>query len=179
MFLLTQLVVVQNITLLNRGTRIKDGRSWLEVYMMYRTMQVYNAVLTNWLKVVGVLVPFGGCCGVIVTLYVTLRPSNIPIIIYPCFPLVAFMTMSIVTALMMNAIATKGKTEEALSNLQQAIYIQYMRNFDVNQKKICLMRLKSLRPVTLKIGEYAEASSGVVMNVWDEVFNQLLLLLSL
>lgn len=147
--------------------------------MMYRAMQVYNMVLMDWLVVVGVTVPFGGCLGVILTLYVTLRPGDIPLIIYPCFPLVGFCTQTVITALLMNGRSTKGKADDVLSNLQMGMYSQWMMRFDPLEKKICMRRLKSLRPVSIRVGVFAETTFEVTMNVWDEICNQLLFLLSL
>ena len=165
--------------LTHRKVPIKSLKDWEKVYIIYRSMKVYNNIVMNELKTMAVMIPFGSCCGVILTLYVTIRPHDLHILVYVCFPIVAIDVMVLVTWLVFDAVKAKGAANEVIENLRFGMNRHFMRYEGPYEKKLCACRLTSLRPVSLGIGDFSEASVNVPMNVWDEVFTQLVFLLSL
>ena len=152
--------------------------SWNKVYDLYRGMQVYNGIVMKWLKIMDVPALFGSCCGVTLLLYVTIRPSGLAALIYIWFPVVAVLLMVVVTWLCYDCVIIKRMAEEIAANLQMATKRRFLSNDKLIQKH-CIRRVKSLRPVYLVVGDFSEMTLEFPMNMWDEVFNQLVFLLSL
>ena len=86
--------------------------------------------------------------------------------------------MVVITWLFYDAVSAKRSADEVLANLQSRT-TRYYERLDSHGKIEFVRRARALQPVRLRIGEFTEASLEVAASIWDEVFNQLLFLLSL
>ena len=117
--------------------------------------------------------------GVTVLLYITFRPYGLPVLVYCWLPLLAVISMFIVTWQFYDAVVVKRSTDEVLSKLQSRTTGYYRTLLQRGEKTDFMRRCRALQPVRLAIGEFTEFTLEVAMNIWEEVFNQLLFLLSL
>ena len=161
-----------------RKVPITDAGKWEDVEFLYRCMKLYNGVCMSWAEQILPLVLFSVCSAITVLLYVTVRPSGLPLIIYIWFPFVAFAGMFVVSWLVYDAVMVRRASEEVLGKLQsQTEY--YYRRLSLFYRKELIPRARALRPVHLSFANFSDISLEVLTNVWDEVLNQLLFLLSL
>ena len=157
---------------------ITDLESWMEAERHYRRMRLYNTIFMNWIKFMVVPALFAWCVGILFVLYVTCRPSGLPLLVYGSFPLIAGVSMIVITWLCYDAVLAKRGADEAKEKLQSrtAPYFQRLTQAD---KVLAMRRARAFQPVCVAFGEFAEVTLDVPVSIWDEVINQLLFLLSL
>ena len=158
--------------------KMTDLENWLQAEKHYKRMRLYNTIYTNWIKFMVVPSIFAWCVGITFLLYVTFSPSGLPFFVYCWFPLVAGSSMFVITWLCYDAVVAKRAADEVMEKLQSR-QAPYFRRFTQAEKLVVKGRARALQPVYLALGEYAEVTLDVPVNIWDEVINQLLFLLSL
>ena len=137
-------------------------------------------VYLNWMRYVIAPIIFLVASAVLALLYVTFRPSGLPFLVYCWFPLVGVVIMFLLTWQFYDAVVVKRSTEEVLSRLQSRTsgYYQHVMHQPAAKAEF-MRRCRALQPIRLTIGDFTEFTLEVVMNIWEEVLNQLLFLLSL
>ena len=76
------------------------------------------------------------------------------------------------------AMNAKRGSEELHGNHQNRMS-PFLKNLPPVKRRELLLRARALRPVVVKVGEFSECSFEVLMNIWDEIINQLVFLLTL
>lgn len=87
--------------------------------------------------------------------------------------------MVTITWLAYDCVSIKRAVEDIGWNLELGLNRWQFRDMETRKKTVYSRMLKSLRPATLRLGSFTEATLEVPFNVWDEVLNQLLFLLEL
>ena len=131
-----------------------------------------------WLEHMVAPILFSICSSIIILLYVTVRPSGLPFFVYIWFPLVAIVAMSIMSWVVYDAVRIKRTAEQVIGTLESRSEPFY-RELSLVQRNELSRRARALRPVHLSVGNFADLSPEILANMWDEVLNQLLFLLSL
>ena len=80
--------------------------------------------------------------------------------------------------LCLDAVMAKRKGDEVLGNLQ-SMTENYFGWLEPVEKKVLMRRAKAVQPLRIAMGEFAEVTVEVTVNILDEILNQRLLLLSL
>ena len=147
---------------------------------LYNCMRLHSIMYMNWMRYVVAPTIFLLACAIIVLLYVTFRPSGLPFLVDCWFPVVGVIAMFLLTWVFYDAVVVKRSTEEVLSTLQSRTsgYYRMLRDKPAEKREF-MRRCRALQPIRLTIGDLSEFTLEVVMNIWEEVFNQLLFLLSL
>ena len=156
-----------------------DAESWTKVKRLYNCIRLHNIMYLNWMRYMMAPVIFLWAGAVTILLYITFRPSGLHMLVYCWFPLVAVVSTFLVTWQFYDAVVTKRSTDEVLSKLQSRTTGYYRTLFERAERKEFVRRCRAVQPVGLVIGEFADFTLEVAMNIWEEVFNQLLFLLSL
>ena len=141
-------------------------------------MLVFNQVLIRWMKAFVPTSIFGLSCCFVVVMFVTIRDTELPTLIYGSFPILGSFFMGIIFWLSYDAMMAKRGSEEILANLQSAAYKYYLQELDTQDRKVFLKRTKALRPASFPIGNFGEVSFELPVTVWEESVDQLLVLLS-
>ena len=141
-------------------------------------MLVFNQVLVRWMKTFVPTSIFGLSCCFVVVMFVTIRDTELPTLIYGSFPILGSFFMGIIFWLSYDAMMAKRGSEEILANLQSAAYKYYLQELDTQDRKVFLKRTKALRPASFPIGSCGEVSFELPVTVWEESVDQLLVLLS-
>ena len=162
----------------DRSIDLTDRDGWCRVEHLYRCMRLYNNMYSNWMRYLLAPVIFFWGAAVTITLYVTFRPLGLPLLMHGCFPVLAFVSILIVTWLFYDGVVAKRAADEVLANLQSKTAGYYQRLEPASKKELA-RRGRALQPVYLGIGQFSEITLEVAMNIWDEVINQLLFCLSL
>ena len=122
---------------------------------------------------------FVGSAGTVVLLYVSLRPSGLHVLIYCWFPLAGISIMGVVLWICYDVVVVKRLADEVLGRLQDVKGLKFFGQLEKQRQMEMLRQGRALRPLSLRVGEFSEFSFAVTYNIWDEILNQLLLLLSL
>ena len=162
-----------------RKVDLVDVESWTKVEHLYKCMRLHNTILSNWIKCLVPPVIFIWVAVVTVLLYITFRPSGLPMLVYCWFPLVAVCSLFILTWLLYDAVTTKRSADEVLSKLQSRTSGFCTTLRQPAERKEFKSRSRALQPVRLTIGELTEATVEMIVSIWEEVLNQLLFLLTL
>ena len=79
------------------------------------------------------------CVAITFLLYLTFRPSDLPVLVYGCFP-VAGATMFLTTSIFLDAVMAKRAADEVLGNLQSRTGHYYSR-LALNERKEIVWRI--------------------------------------
>ena len=161
-----------------RRIKITDVDSHKRVEHLYRCMLVFNQVLLGWMKVFAPMAILGLSSCFIVLMFLTIRDTELPTLIYCAFPIVGCFFMGIIFWVSYDAMMAKRASEEILGNLQSAAYTHYLREVDFQDRKVFLKRTKALRPAIFPIGNFGEVTFELPVIVWEESLDQPLVLLS-
>ena len=162
----------------SRELCVTDAESRRELEKLYITMQVYNKVLTKYVKFFLPLTIFTVSCAVILAIYITIRGRELPFLLYCIFPVAGASIIGLCNLNCMEIVKIKICSENIVSTLQSSTppCLQQMMYIE---RLAALKRAKSMRPASFPVGDYGEVSYSLAVNTWEEVLDQLLLLLSL
>ena len=132
----------------------------------------------TWLEQILAPMSFCTCSGITILLYITVRPSGLPFFIYIWVPLMAVIAVSVVNWNVYDVVMVKRTAEEVIGTLQSRSEPFYWR-LSVSERKELRQRARAIRPVHFSFGNLSDVSLEVLANIWDEVLNQLLFLLSI
>ena len=135
---------------------------------LHELAQVYDRTITV----------FSVSVAITQALYVTCRPTAMPLIIYLAYPLVATVPLFVIFRICYDAVAVKRAGDEVLGNLQSKT-ASYFSRLKPAEKREMMRRARALRPVCMEMGSFTEITLEVFMSIWDEILNQLVFLLSL
>ena len=88
------------------------------------------------------------------------------------------MAIIVITLLFYDAVLAKRSMDAVLGNLQSRSCGCYQR-LNSKGKIEFVRRARAVIPLRMYMGEFTEPTLDVAATIWDEVFNQLLFLLSL
>ena len=157
---------------------VTDLDSWRKVSKMYVCMRLCNVLFMNWVYYVLGPIIMGMGSGIVLLLYVSARPSGLPLFIYYWIPVFAFGTLFILSWLWYDVVTMKREGDEVLENLQNRSHA-FLRELESNQRKFVHRKGQALRSPYVTIGQFSDMTLEGLVGVWDEILNQFLLLLSL
>ena len=145
---------------------------------LYISMEVYNSVFSKWYKFWVVPTLFASSCSMIVCFYIALRHTELPILLYLCFPYAGFTILVILFWICYDATVVIQESEKLLSQLRSD-GSPYLAGLTREEKIKILLRSRAMRPLSFPISNFTTFSLAIPANVWDEVLNQIVFLLSL
>ena len=145
---------------------------------MYLSMQVYNIVFMNWSRLVLPPLLFTCCSSIVLMLYISVRPSGLPLLFHIWFPFVAAVTMSLLCWLWYDFLLIKRLADGVLESLQFKGH-KFLLNLGPTERRWGLQRARALRQAPLKVGHFAEVTFEGLIDILDEIINQFLFFLSL
>ena len=90
---------------------------WMRLYRLRQIMQVKNVIAQDWGSTPALLILVCASCGVILLLYVTIRPSDLPFLVYIWFPIVAVLLMVVITWLCYDCVVIKRGARDVEESL--------------------------------------------------------------
>ena len=113
----------------------------------------------------------------IVTTFVSIRYTELPIYYYVVFPNTAFTLMLIIFWLSYDGVLFTRASEDILSTLL-SYEAPYVRQMPRAVRVQVMKRARAMRVIEFPIGEFADFSINLPITIWEEVLNQVLFLLS-
>ena len=119
---------------------------------------------------------------IIVSFYVTIRHEDVPSVLIPAIVYTEVALLGIVFWMCDQMLSVKTTSEAVIAVLTSITAEQVGReNLNSNGrdlKKYIMRRAKATRAMNFRVGDFMELSLDVPIGVWDEILNQVLLLLS-
>ena len=157
---------------------MKDFDGWRKVEKMHVRLRLHNVLFMNWLYYALGPVILGIGSGIVILLYVSVRPSGLPPFIHYWVHFIAFGVFLILRWLWYDVVTMKREGEEIVENLQSRSH-GFLRDLEPNQKKYVRRKARALRAPYLTIGQLSDITLEGLVGAWDEILNQFLFLLSL
>ena len=149
------------------------------VERLYNYLQYHNRVLMNWVKLMSPLAISSVSLAVIVAAFISIRYTDqIPLYVYIFFPYIAFTLMLVIFWLCYDAVRIVRASQGVLSSLLTQD-VEYMRGLSRVGRLEVLKRARAMKELECPIGEFTEFSLSLPVNVWHEIINQVIFLLSL
>ena len=145
---------------------------------MFIGMRLLNILYMNFLWYLLGPVILGIGAGIVITLYLTVRPSGLPPFIHFWVPFIAFGVFVILSWLWYDVVTLKREADEVKDNLQARTH-EFLRDLEPNQREYLARRAHALRSFYLAIGQFSDMTFEGLVGVWDEILNQFVFLLSL
>ena len=158
---------------------MKDLESRALVQRLYNNLLHHNRVIQNWAKLMCPLAISSVSLGVIVAAFISIHyMDQLPLYIYVFFPYVAFTLMLVIFWLCYDAVRLLRASQSVLSSLL-AQDVQYMCGLSRAERLQLLKRARAIKELECPIGVFTEFSLSLPVNVWHEIINQVVFLLSL
>ena len=152
-----------------------EGRAVVE--RLYIFLQYQFRVYTTWLKFQLPPTILSVSVAVIITAFVSIRYTDLPLILYIFYPNTAFNLMLIVFWLCYDCVRVTRASEEIIGRLQSE-NAGYFRPFPRAERIQVLKRAKIMKEFEFPLGTYSEVTLNLPIAMWEEILNQVLFLLS-
>ena len=120
---------------------------------------------------------FGVSEGVIVTTFVTIRYTELPLILYMIYPSIALDRMFVIFWMCYEAVLLVRASEEIVGQLASHD-AKFLRPLPRALRMEVLKVAKAMKPIEIPLGHFAKFSISLPIAIWDEILNQVLFLLS-
>ena len=150
-----------------------------EVLRRYVQYQVYNGGVTNNF-LIDVFAPaiFSISCGIIISLFIIIRQTDLPIYVYAPFPFITVSMIGVVFNTGYEAAMAVRAADSVLDSLRSPPLFLVPDPQGRLRRMTLMRRAKACRPISFPVGIFSDWNMDVLNSMWDEILNQLLFLLS-
>ena len=154
-----------------------DQREQLE--RLYICLEVYFRTLQVWIRLMLPPTIFAPSCAIIIAVFVSIRFTSLPFILYQFFPSTAVTIPFLLFWIIFEMELTTRGSEDLRGRLlsREPDYVRRMLK-DTRIRRM-LSRARATRQVSYPIGEFADVSLSLGVNMWEECLNQVIFLLTL
>ena len=152
-----------------------DGQA--VVGRLYICLQIHLRVYSTWLKFQLPPTIFSLSVGVIITAFVSIRYTDLQFILYCFYVNTTCNLMLIVFWVCFDAIHIVRVSEDIIGRLQSG-HEGHIRSLPRAVRIQVLKRAKILKRIKFDVGDFTELTLNLPMAMWEEIMNQVLLLLS-
>ena len=172
------IVVYEMFTDSRRMHIIPDMESRVLVERLYSYLLHHNRVVQTWMKFMLPPTLSAVSVAVIVSTFVSIRYTDLPLLLYIIFPYTAFTLMLVIFWMCYDTVLVVRASEDVMGRLLSHNAI-YLRPLSRAERIKVLKRAKAMKVLEFPIGEFSEFSLTLPVNIWDEIINQVVFLLSL
>ena len=159
-----------------------DSR-WM-LWQKYVQLQVFNQLCLTWAKSMLGPTIASITSSIAVCFYITIRHNDVPPFLIPVFFYVGITLFAIVFWGCVQVINVSKTSQSLIGTLtiMPTIPAHAGNEYEVSGgqelKKYIMRKGKATRPMYFRLGDFMEVSIDVPIGIWDEILNQVLLLLS-
>ena len=156
---------------------MKTFEDRLFLWRQYQSLQVYNAIVINWVKLMVVPTIFCLSIAIIACLFTSIRHTELPILTYLMFPYTAVSVLILLFWVCFEAIKIIRASEAILGTLGA---LECGTGNRMTKQEMLYIRKKSKATRTLgyRLGNFGDFSLDVPVGTWEEIVNQLFFLLT-
>ena len=156
---------------------MNDMESRAVVERLYICLQYHFRVYIVWIKFQLPPTILSVSVAVIITAFVSIRYTDLPLILYIFYPNTASNIMLIVFWLCYDGVRLVRASEEIIGRLQSES-AGYLRPLTRAGRSQVLKRAKVMKELEFPLGEFSEVTLNLPIAMWEEILNQVLFLLS-
>ena len=157
---------------------VNSSESWMELRRKYYLVQVYATVANSWIKFMIVPTIFGLSSVIIILIYITLRHTDIPILIYIGVACTGFSLLILLFWFALETISCIQSAEAIVATLNTKDQ-PYFLELPPMEWRYLTKYGKATRQLVFDIGDFTDYSIAVPITIWDEILNQLIFILTL
>ena len=157
--------------------RVSSARSWVELRRRYYPLQVYSCALNSWVKFMIVPTMSSIASTIIVTIFVTLKYRELPILIHLGFAWIGF-SFSVLAFWFALETLSNIQSSEAIVEMLSRRHEQYFMDLSRTDRLYLIKWATATRQLVFQVGDFTDYSIGVMTAFWEEIINQLLFLLT-
>ena len=116
---------------------------------------------------------------IIYTLYLTIRYTELPLLLYVLCPTTGITILFLIFWVSYDVVLVKRTAEGIISRLASQDGAPYLRRMSRQERIAVVKRATSMKPLEFPIGDFADFSLNLPVLVLEEVLNQVLFLVSL
>ena len=150
-----------------------------EMERLYICLELYFRILQTWIRLMLPPTIFAPSCAIIIAVFVSIRFTSLPFILYQFFPASAVIIMGLLFWVIYQMELAQRGSEDLMSRLQSRESTYMSRNLKEIRIRRLLSRARAMRQVSYPVGEFSEVTLGLGVSIWEECLNQVLFLLSL
>ena len=148
------------------------------VEKLYVALVMYRNLAAAFLRIIMGPLVFPGSAGIVIAAFVTVKHSEMPIYVYVFFPVAAAAGAIIHFLNILGGMCVVRICNAVLRKLLTADH-GCLTRLPGKDREFYMKKARSLRPVSLPLGDFAKFSVNSMWNLAKEIVNQVLLLLSL
>ena len=152
-----------------------EGRAFVE--RLYICLQHHFRVYSIWIKFEMPPLLSSISVAVIVAAFVSIRYTDLPLVLYLVYPNTACNLMFMVFWLCYDIVRIVRASEEIIGRLQSDD-ADYLRPLSRAMRVQVLKRARALKEIVYPVGEFSELTLNLPIAMWEEILNQILFLLS-
>ena len=164
--------------LVHRLMNINDLESRGRVERLYVCMELYTRICSVWIKFAWPPTLFGLSITIIVAAFISIRYTQIPLYCYVFFPNTACAILFILFWVFYDLMIITRGSEEILGQLRSS-EVPYLHGMPNAVRTKVMKRARAMRAVEVPVGEFADFSVTVPVTLWEEIVNQVVVLLAL
>ena len=146
---------------------------------LYICITLFNRVFRVWCRFMIVPTLIGCTLCIIYTLYLTIRYTELPLLLYVWCPLTGVTILLVIFWLTYDVVLVKRTAESIVSRFLSHDGAPHMRWMTRQERVAVVKRATAMKVLEFPIGDFADFSLSVPVLVWEEVMNQVLFMLSL
>ena len=166
-----------SLCILYRKYDITDMEGRAVVERLYNCLQCHFRVYRIWVKFHFPPHVLSISVAVIITTFVSIRYTDLPLILYIFYPNTAFNLMLIIFWLCYDTVRVVRASEEIIDRLQSQS-ADYLRPLPRAMRMHVLKRARAMKEIEYPVGEFSELTLNLPIAMWEEILNQVLFLLS-
>ena len=151
--------------------------SWMKLRRKYYLLQIYFCLCNSWVKFMIVPAILAICSSIVIALYISLRHTEIAILIYLAFVGVGVTLFILLFWFSFEVIAVIRSTEAIVATLNTRDQAYFLQLSPMEQRYLTKFG-KTTRQAVFEIGDFVEYSIDCPIGYWDEILNQLIFLLT-
>ena len=152
-----------------------ESRAMVE--RLYNYVQCHHRVAHTWMKFMSPPTLAASSTTVIITTFVSIRYTELPLIFYIFFPNTAFNNMLIIFWVCYDVVLLIRASEDIMGQLLSH-HADYLKPMPRAMRVRILKRARAMKVLEFPLGDFGEFSLNLPVAIWEEILNQVLFLLS-
>ena len=160
-----------------RSTEIENMEDRRKVERLYICLELHNRICYAWVKLILPLVIFSLSLTVIVTGFISIRYTELPVYYYIFFVNTALSLLIIIFWSCYDILLVTRASEDILGQLL-SYEAAHLRKMPKVERTVVMKRAKAMRLIEIPVGDFSDFGVSVPIAIWDEIVNQIFVLLS-
>ena len=148
------------------------------MWKAYNCVQIFHVVAQRYEGLLLVPTLFSCSAGITISSYVCIRERRLPWLLYSVF-LATSVSLFILTFWYSYELVTTMRSSEEVVQVLTSVAEMHSKELTAVERKYLCRKARATRPLSYRMGDVGKFSFAAIVVMWEEIWSQLLLLLSL